>query len=81
MEGRRQAAVSRLEEAVTQAYHIEAFARKKRLPKLEKVIAEIRKAVNGPVVQDIDDMLETLRAIDGGKGLMNIKFVPNKKEG
>lgn len=80
MEGRRQAAVSRLEEAITQAYHVEAFARKKRLPKLQKILADIRRSIDGPEVHSVDEMLATLRQIDGGKGLMNIKFVP-KKEG
>lgn len=79
MEGRRQAAVSRLEEAITQAWHVEVFARKRRLPKLEKVLADLRHSIDGPEVQSVDDMLETLRQIDGGKGLMNIKFVPKKE--
>ena len=79
MEGRRQAAVTRLEDAITTAWHVEVFARKKRLPKLDKVLADLRKAIDGPSVQSIDDMLETLRQIDGGKGLMNIKFVPKKE--
>lgn len=79
MEGRRQAALARLEEAITLAYHVEAFGRKKRLPKLEKILADIRKAVNPVQVDSIETMLETLRHIDGGKGLMNIKFKPNKE--
>lgn len=79
LEGRRQAAILRLEEALTQAYHTEAFARKRRLPKLEKILADVQRAANPPQAQSIEDMLETLRAIDGGRGLMNIKFVPNKE--
>lgn len=75
MEGRCQASIERDKSNLALAWHVEAFARSKRLPKLEKLLRQIERQKLPE--QTPDDMLEVLRSIDGGQGMMSFKFIPN----
>lgn len=75
MEGRHQAFQRSEEQRIALAWQIEAFARKKRLPGLDKALRQVRQGEKLQP-QSPEDMLEVLRSIDDGRGLMDIKFVP-----
>ena len=61
MKGRAAAAEQRHNEAMSTAWHVEAFARSKRLPKL-KAILIARDTSTGPQRQPPDALLGAMRA-------------------
>jgi hypothetical protein len=84
LEGRRQARVERAAADISLAWHVEAFRRSgKRMPSLEKALSHLTagRTIAELPEQTPEDMVEVLRAIDGGKGLMKFEFIPHPSEG
>ena len=67
MEGRARAAKRKQEAALSQAWHTEAFARTKKLPRLSDLFGEKTKA------QTPEEILAVFRQFHSGGAPMNIK--------
>lgn len=79
MQGANQRQIRAAKHRIEAAWLTAKYQRVKRMPKLEAEFALVDKAVGQHQLpeQTPEDMVEVLRSIDNGQGLMTFKFTPH----